>query len=403
MSARAIRASAVLLFLLLLSGSYDSERLLGEPLLGVPDALVLALACLVLLGGWALLSRAGASRRGMAPVAASMSLMLAVWAGSGLWGLRTEDHTDHVARLVAMMLVVVATWLLCSVNSGAFWDAVAWAAFGAGVAYAVLGLATAVGTERLAVLGGGPNVYGRVTAGGTLALLYLLIANRLSIRWGAIVPVLLAATVLSGSRGAMVGLAVGLAVLVMVLPLRRFTQIALGGLAGAALALVLLPDLGSAVLESLGSRLLLLTVEERYLAGRDRLWGSALDQLSENGVIAGQGLQTYTVLVGTYPHNLVLDMLLAAGAIVVALLLVSLTLWLRLVAARARVAPVAAATAIALLYLSASMVSGDPYDSRFVWFFMVISGCLAIDTSVPGDGKNGDAELTIPQKHARAP
>lgn len=379
MSERGVRASAILLFILLLSGSYDSQRVLGKPLLLVPDALILSLAGLVFLGGWALLTPAGSSRRGVAPLAMSVSLVLAVWAASGLWGLRTDSHTENVSRLLVMVMIAVTTWLVCSVDSHAFWDTVVLSAFGAGMVYAVLGLAGGVGGDRLAVLGGGPNVYGRITAAGAIALLYLLAVNRLSLRWGAAIPLLFAVTILSGSRGAMLGLAAGLTVMFFALPRRRVRRLALVGVASAATAAVLVPELALGVAGAFGARVLGLTLQDLYLAGRDELWRAALDLLSQKGVVLGQGLDTYSALVGIYPHNLVLDLLLAVGALAILLLLVTLILWLRLVIPHANTPEVGTATAISVLYLIASMVSGGAYDSRFIWFLVVVSGCLAVD------------------------
>jgi O-antigen ligase len=178
---------------------------------------------------------------------------------------------------------------------------------------------------------------------------------------------------LSGSRGGFVALAVALALFVS-LEVRTLARLAplVAAVVVFSWAAVSFTELGQNAMESYDVRVRQLLFEERYTAGRDELFRSAL-QLGRSAPLVGGGLAAFPALeLGVYPHNIFLEVFAEAGVVGLLLLFVvflfgSIELW--------RMGPQLGGAAMAALTLAlvASQFSGDFYDSRGVFAFLVMA------------------------------
>ncbi len=240
--------------------------------------------------------------------------------------------------------------------------------------------------ERLAVLGGGPNTFARIM--GYLAMAALFFWSRRGHSWAfmPVVSVALVLVLLSGSRGGLVALAAAIAVFVA-LEARRAGRL----LAGAAVAAAVFAlaashtQIGRAAVETYEQRVAQLLLQEQYTAGRTELYRSAYE-LAMREPLFGDGLAAFPArALGVYPHNLFLEAFCEAG--LVGLVLLALALSAGTVSAfRGGRAPEGAALAAFVLVLVASQFSGDLYDSRGVFAFLVAANLRpAGEGSVPGE------------------
>ena len=236
-------------------------------------------------------------------------------------------------------------------------------------------------TSRLSVLGGGPNVFGRNMGLLMLAGLYFWV--RTQKRW-IVLPTTIVAGIsllLSGSRGSLV------ASIVSVVTFFFFERIGSKRLfllvTSASVILLLIitfSSLGSSAGEVIKSRFLPLMFEDVYMAGRDEIYSGALNMGMENPIV-GNGLAAfYTTGLGTYPHNIFLEIFAEGGSIGLLLFLMSLVvfvkpLWLN----RSKVD--GASVSGFMLIFTASQFSGDLYDSRGVFFFMLLALMLKEDVN----------------------
>jgi O-antigen ligase len=242
------------------------------------------------------------------------------------------------------------------------------------------------GGARLAVLGGGPNVFARLM--GMLSLGALYFWNRRGQAWiwipMAATGVLLA--LLTGSRGGTASLLVAIAVFLGVarIPLRRLALLALLATAASVAAITLSP-LGKALTHSMEERFFRLTLKYEgrgdseskvYLSGRESLYAAGYDLALRNPV-AGAGLAAFPALgLGVYPHNIFLEVFCEGGALGLAFLAWVLLTFVRS-AFRGRRGLDGATTGAAVLVLVGSQSSGDLYDSRALFLLMVMSTCTS--------------------------
>jgi O-antigen ligase len=243
-------------------------------------------------------------------------------------------------------------------------------------ALAVLGAVMGVGGERLAVLGGGPNVFGRNMGLLCVAMLGLVL-HRAS--WFAVGGAVVAGAlvVLSGSRGALLATAAGIAT-VLYFNMGRIGRVVYVGLAVAivAVGIVELTDFGADAAEMFRHRVLRLGVEDRYDSGRTDVYARAWE-LGRESPLFGIGLAGFGVIGNhIYPHNLFLEVFCEGG--LVGLLLLMLVLGPPLAAAvRRRPGPAPRDYGAFVLVLFSAQFSGDLYDSRTVFVFGALLTVLA--------------------------
>lgn len=246
---------------------------------------------------------------------------------------------------------------------------------------AVLG---GLGSGRLAVLGGGANVFGRNM--GLLCVLALERAlfpdrrqpNRREslLLWSVVACVAAGLVTLSGSRGSMLATSVASAVLLSFGRARFHRKLAvLLGVFGLFLALLLFTSVGALVIESFSYRVINLLVGERYVSGRDQLYVVAIDDGFERPIL-GHGIAAFAANTRwPYCHNIVLDAWYETGAIGVLLVGVYFSQYARLqlrLGGKGRELWIAAGT----LILVASQFSGGRYDCRALFVFAAIALAL---------------------------
>jgi O-antigen ligase len=246
------------------------------------------------------------------------------------------------------------------------------------LAFAALGALTGgVGGGRLAVLGGGPNVFGRNMGLLCVCMLGLVLQHRATgaAVGGAVVAGAL--VVLSGSRGALLATTAGVAT-VLYFNTGRIGRVVHVGLAVAIIAVgvVELTDFGAQVAEMFRHRVLRLGVEDRYDSGRSDVYLSAWE-LGRESPLFGIGLAGFEIVGNhVYPHNLFLEVFCEGG--IVGLVLLLLVLGPAMVAiVRRRAGPAPRDYAAFVVALISAQFSGDLYDSRAVFVFGILVSVLA--------------------------
>ncbi len=247
------------------------------------------------------------------------------------------------------------------------------------------------GGGRLAVLGGGPNVFARLM--GMLALGALYFWQRQGRTWFwipvAATGVLLA--VLTGSRGGALAIIAGILAFLALgrIPLRRLALLSVLATAATVVVITFTP-LGKALTHSMEERFLKLTLEYDgsqgsseggvYLSGREVLYARAW-ALGQDYPVMGAGLAGFPALgLGVYPHNLFLEVFCEGGALGLLFLGWVMLAYLRALF-RGRKGLDAATVGAVVLVLVGSQSSGDLYDARSLFLLMVLSSCTTASSA----------------------
>ncbi len=272
-------------------------------------------------------------------------------------------------------VVSISTWWTCAtVDRRALYGAIVrWVVVVAGV-LALLATVSGINSDRSAVLGGGPNIFGRNM--GMLCVLSLAYAIDRRMRWAVVAIVAAMLTVSSGSRGAMIALAAALVGLVFAKRTRVSRWLA-AGTVGTALGLLVLPltAIGQRAIAMFEHRVLDLLIERQYYSSRDVFFREALE-LIERSPVVGHGLAsfpTYTSM--RYPHSVLLESGVEAGAVGVVLVLVPILIWAWTVVATRRFDLDEFVAPFVLIFVAAQF-SGDIYDSRGIFLFVLLSATL---------------------------
>lgn len=365
-------------FFALLAGRFDVARVF--PLFSGVDLrwLILALLTVAFLV-WAAAPQR--RRRFVPPPAGHVALVLwVVWmAASGVWAVPAADVVDQAQSLFLLLAFIALARGIASRTSPR--ASVVLFRVVLVTAYAYL-FAAVVGTgsssARFTAFGGGPNVFVRVVVLGALSAVALAVMSRRVWLFMFAAP-LLAGSLLSGSRGGVVAAAL---VVVVAAPLvawrlgaaRFVAGIGLLGAAGFAVW-SLVPE---ASREYLYWRFVELTIEQRYSSGREGLYEYGLELFRSQPII-GRGLGTFAATyrpgdVGFHAHNLLLAVAAEAGFIGVLLLVaaVGIPVW-HVLSTRPLRTDVMFLLLAALFVFTASLFSGDYYDSRFMWFFLALA------------------------------
>lgn len=269
--------------------------------------------------------------------------------------------THRLARVIGPEVVIQRTWAVMSVCL-------------MGLAAVALVRGVTADGQRVAVLGGGPNVFGRNMAVLALLSLSAALRGRIQLKWAVWAGVGLTLTVLSGSRGAMLALAAGGLVLTLGrrANLTRRVQLLVLLSVGGIVALDA-TDVGRQAVELFKYRVLQLTFEQEYASGRWEIYREALE-LGWRSPWTGAGLgafQTHSAF--DYPHNLELEIFCELGLIGLALYLWGLLAVLHMVV-RATYRDMARDLSIFVALLVSAQVSGDVFDSRGVlWLGLLLS------------------------------
>ena len=210
---------------------------------------------------------------------------------------------------------------------------------------------------------------------GFIALIALIVLGKIPLVSVAASPLLVVATIASGSRGGMLAGLAGVAVLVPLFGrLKRSQMLAIFAILGI-FAIVVYHQFSDLVDQTISGRIVDLTFQQRYSSGRGDLLSSAWTMTQEKPFL-GWGIGGFADYYGegfTYPHNLLLQASAEGGVLAVLFLCLSLGIFAR-AAWKGRTSVLSVAfTASAIVILVSSMFSGDYYDTRFLWIFMLVS------------------------------
>lgn len=368
-----LRPLTVALFVVLLAGQFSFDRLgIANPLF-IPERLfgLGLLTFLVVVVGLANIKSVSSRPAAGIIVAAPVSYFLV----TSLWGADVPDFWGTVTDIVCMLLACVIISILLSWDCTLVAETILWCLAITGIIFSVAGLTNASIGSQVSVFGGGPNVYSRVTMLGFIALVGLVAMRKLPIAALAFGPVMIVATVVSGSRGGMLAGLVSICVLVPILRRLKTFQI-VGGLGLLVGCMVFVYQrYADTVDHVVGGRIVELTLQQGYTSGRGDLFGSAWGLFLDN-LVRGAGLGGFEAYYGqgyTYPHNLLLLTASEGGLIGLTVLIFALVTYaVRILRHHGSTLTLLFAAASCLI-LTAAMFSGGYYDSRFLWVFMIIA------------------------------
>lgn len=367
------RVSIVLYFLLLLAGQYSLDRLdarweaagvMGQ--LNWPLFFFSLLACAAVhrgIQGVRLWTRRGKT---FLVTVASLHLYLALsvlWAPAPQEAFRGALLLVLVAGIVALVPFVFG---LGPEKAMGFLFKVCVAAAGV---YVLGGMSERWWENgRMAVFGGGPNIFARVMSSGIICATYLW-GRTGRLPWLAAIPPFFGGLVLSGSRGGMVAFVCAyLFFLVLTLRKTRAWLVKWSIMCGL-LVLLAFSDYGVRILRPvLTGRFMVYTLQQKQYGERDT-YAAAAWQLFRESPILGVGVDGFKELSGTgavYAHNLVLAVASEGGAIGLFFLLLA---GIVVVTARRKAKSLEHLTALSLavFYFGASQFSGGYYDCRWLW------------------------------------
>lgn len=302
----------------------------------------------------------------------SFALMSVAWAPD------LEQAPENATNAALMLVATASLFRLCTTVDPRALDASIWRALTLLLAaMAAIAIAGGLGSTRLAILGGGPNAFGRsMGLLCAIALFRAIHGGRYGWWWAVGSTVAAALVVLSGSRGGMVATAAALASLLMMgrqgLSRRLF---ALGAFVCLGLVVVGYTELGASVVERFNARVLRLLFEEGYVSNRDRIFVTALD-LGQRSPWVGHGLGSFAAMTPwPYAHNMFLDAFAETG-LVGLLLFTGAIVQGGLMLLRYRARQLAPAAAAFVLYFMSAQFSGGLYDSRGVYVFLLLATVL---------------------------
>nr|WP_211194160.1 O-antigen ligase family protein [Pyxidicoccus fallax] len=252
---------------------------------------------------------------------------------------------------------------------------------------ALVGLRTFLGGgggARLAVMGGGPNVFARLMGMFALGALYFWRRGGKTWLWIPMAATGVLLAILTGSRGGALSIIGGVLAFLVVgrIPLRRLVLLSLLATVATS-AVISFTPLGKALTHSMEERFLKLTLKYQggdsgeggvYLSGREVLYARAY-ALALDYPVMGAGLAGFPGLgLGVYPHNLFLEVFCEGGVLGLMFLGLVLLSW-GVSAFRGRRGLDAATVGAVVLVLIGSQSSGDFYDARSLYLLMVLSTC----------------------------
>ena len=347
----------------------------------------------VVLATMGLLHRAHrAARPGESRPDTRLSMALLLFLGylctSSLWAPDADFALGKLYDLVLVGVMSVGFGLAALRQSAArvldaFWTVVV-AATGLLALTGMSQLLGSGGGARLAVLGGGPNIFARLMGMLSLGALYFWHRRGQTWLWIPLAATGVLLALLTGSRGGTAAIIAGVLTFLVVgrIPLRRLVLLSLLATV-AVLGVITFTPLGKALSRSMEERFLRLTLNYEggsdseskvYLSGREPLYASAYALALDNPV-AGAGLAAFPALgLGVYPHNLFLEVFCEGGVLGLALLGWTLLAFLRS-ALRGRHRVDGATVGAVVLVLLGSQSSGDLYDTRALFLLMVMSSC----------------------------
>lgn len=291
------------------------------------------------------------------------------------WASNPEASMKIVIDIVLMAVSLAIVPAFFSENPVGAFIVISKAMYAAALVYAIVGILT-YSESRIAVFGGGPNVYSRVMFSGILAGIFLWLRSK-KIMWVIPVPLFLICGILSGSRGGLFSFLLVLPFCFLFFSARQLSRLVVGCffIAGVAFIVFKFSPFGRTIADYWNNRFVQLTFVDHYGSGREDRYAAALESFKAApwlGVGVGNAVSG-RFEAGNYSHNIFLDILadggiVGIGVFVFTLCILSLSLW------GTSTLPAAMAALSGGYYFFASQFSGTYYDTRFMWVFF----CLAL-------------------------
>lgn len=220
---------------------------------------------------------------------------------------------------------------------------------------------------RLASFWGGPNVFIRIVATGFFGAVYLWVKTEHKY-WLLPVPLLLAASILSGSRGGMLSLLATFPLLIIAVigRISKTSRAVLVGLFVVVIVFLLYPS----ILGLAQNRYFLDWSGLGEIFAKSRApWFEASFRAFGAQPFSGVGLNGLGVYGVNYSHNIILNIASEGG---IAGLILTLIVFGSLIPRwfKPRTLEHNVALIVGIFYLLASMFSGTYYDWRFLWLFL---------------------------------
>jgi O-antigen ligase len=230
--------------------------------------------------------------------------------------------------------------------------------------------------ERLCVLGGGPNTFGRNMGLLGIGMFYKAFGSKWRSLYFLAGGLSFLLVVASGSRGAMVSSLCGLIFLFAVhggISIKRLI-ISLIAFCCTLCSLFFIPGIGPKVIELATQRIVEKTIQEHYVSLRDTLAADAIAMWQKSPVF-GEGLASFWDDSNTgfhYPHNICLEILSEGGVVGFAVLIIAFAVFFRQVRCFGKKAHTLSLSAFVLYFVGAQF-SGDLFDSRTVFLYILMA------------------------------
>lgn len=368
---------AVVIFVVSLAGRFTIDRVVpgGNWL---PDTRVIGATTVAFVVYFWRISQRPIRYRHQWPSSAGWTLaLIGALSLAAFWAPATARLVDRLTDLAALAVLVMATVIVTAADPRRTADWMLRLILAAAVIYAAAAVHAGPGIQgRYSAFGGGPNVYARVVCMGVIAAVILARLHRRKVLL-LLAPVLFGAAFLSGSRGSLAALvgAVTLFLPVLLHRLKTGTVIAATtvGVATTYAIWAYLQTSGVAYRFSAGD------LESSGYSSRPELLRTAWTTFLAHPIV-GAGMDTFWVEHGQfvglgYVHDLPAAVASETGLVGVTILVGLIWAWIR-DGHPWRTQPAAqigCALCAVLVFLS-SLVSGDHYDTRWVW----ILGAVAV-------------------------
>ncbi len=362
------RMFGIIFAILFLSGNF-SIAILGLPIEIRFVIIVFAVSAFTLLAS--LGRRLSFPRMSFGPILSLALISFLIVTSS--WSSNFDQAAIELNDLIFMLLISILALVGFQSFPGAVSASMA-TILAFSLVYSVVAIATSIITGgRGSILVGGPNVATRVMFFGIISLLYF---NALERRSSLLffIPIIFAGIISIGSRGGIVGASLALLIYSLVSLLKgrlKFPAINVKGFVFLVTSAFLFATyLFPYIYRVFESRVLNLLVNRIHFAGRDSLYSNAWDLIQANPVL-GYGLGGYYGdVLSFYPHNILLQLWLDGGVLLVLNFLILVFVTIRYLFSRVKVISI---VATAMLYmLIVQQFSGGYYDFRYYFFFWAI-------------------------------
>jgi O-antigen ligase len=311
------------------------------------------------------------------------------------WAPAGSELTGAVGDLMAAAVLLVVYWILAEWDSDGVVEKTLGCLLAAGIVYFLVA-ASGRGHDpsgRWAALGGGPNVFVRIMVLASIAAGYFYLKSGGRVVWLLPIPAFITGALSSGSRG---GVAAALLTILVAVPsmlprlrVGRAVSVAITALILAAITWLVI---GDSISQLVRDRFVTTTFEQRYTSDRDVLYSTAFDLFKDNPIV-GVGMNGFYELTNggvgeMYVHNLPLAVA-AEGGLIGLLLLGTAFYALRrgyaVTPLRQRTIQSRAAAYCGIFVGGASLFSGNYYDARLMWIFLILAavGSSARPTEAP--------------------